>query len=476
MSQQVSASEPIYPDQLRMFSLGEGVCSENYRPINREEAQSARDKIVAMMGQWQISGLSNGWIILGPGYNGEIKQGTASTTWCYPTEPIKEEIPELPPLDLPDGDEADVHWRMLHDSENFIKPVSYLAHYLGYAWVGGDHSTFIGEDMDVNRDGDDWIIRGNNSGECSGYRCDEKSSIRVGGFEYTLDPGSFSHGEVTQSDRVLVDTIVAWATNRTDTPQPGYDVTLTYTSLSNWSKTNTYGLSEKVSTKNKFKWPLVGETEVSIEIDANQSWASQNGGSVSTELSQSVRPLVPPHSRVPVKIQLYKASISYPYEFKANINYDITFNGFLRWAGNAWYTHPQDRPNLNYTFKIGPFKSEETSLRYQWDKRYLTDNMKWWDWNWAIDNNGLDSMKDILSKVLRPIRANITGNFTAESQYAGDIEIGTPEPLSGNERNRSSNEASASDKGVTLDVELDANKLSQLGFGNVKMSIAPARD
>ncbi len=77
-----------------------------------------------------------------------------------------------------------------------------------------------------------------------------------------------------------------------------------------------------MTTKNKFKWPLVGETELSIEIAANQSWASQNGGSTTTSLSQSVRPTVPAHSKIPVKIELYKADISYPYEFKADVSYD----------------------------------------------------------------------------------------------------------------------------------------------------------
>lgn len=134
---QAQAAEPVYPDQLRLFSLGQEVCVDKYRPVNREEAQSVKSNIVGMMGQWQISGLANGWVIMGPGYNGEIKPGSASSTWCYPTNPATGEIPTLSALDIPDGDEVDVQWRLVHDSANFIKPTSYLAHYLGYAWVGG---------------------------------------------------------------------------------------------------------------------------------------------------------------------------------------------------------------------------------------------------------------------------------------------------------------------------------------------------
>ncbi|KHE14365.1 hypothetical protein OI71_14525 [Aeromonas hydrophila] len=79
---QAHAAEPVYPDQLRLFSLGQEVCGDKYRPITREEAQSVKSNIVNMMGQWQISGLANGWVIMGPGYNGEIKPGSASNTWC----------------------------------------------------------------------------------------------------------------------------------------------------------------------------------------------------------------------------------------------------------------------------------------------------------------------------------------------------------------------------------------------------------
>lgn len=470
---QAQAAEPVYPDQLRLFSLGQEVCGDKYRPVTREEAQSVKSNIVGMMGQWQISSLANGWVIMGPGYNGEIKPGSASNTWCYPTNPATGEIPTLSALDIPDGDEVDVQWRLVHDSANFIKPTSYLAHYLGYAWVGGNHSQYVGEDMDVTRDGDGWVIRGNNDGGCDGYRCGDKTSIKVSNFAYNLDPDSFKHGDVTQSDRQLVKTVVGWAINDSDTPQSGYDVTLRYDTATNWSKTNTYGLSEKVTTKNKFKWPLVGETELSIEIAANQSWASQNGGSTTTSLSQSVRPTVPAHSKIPVKIELYKADISYPYEFRADVSYDLTLSGFLRWGGNAWYTHPDNRPNWNHTFVIGPYKDKASSIRYQWDKRYIPGEVKWWDWNWTIQQNGLPTMQNNLARVLRPVRAGITGDFSAESQFAGNIEIGAPVPVAAASHSSRARNLGAG-QGLRLEIPLDAQELSGLGFNNVSLSVTPA--
>ena len=432
---------------------------------------SIKGNLVGRMGQWQITGLANRWVIMGSGYNGEIKQGTAGETWCYPTSPISGEIPSLSAWNIPAGDEVDVQWRMVHDNDYFIKPVSYLAHYLGYAWVGGNHSPYVGEDMDVTRLSDGWLIKGNNDGGCSGYRCGEKSSIKVSNFSYTLEPDSFTHGQVTESGKQLVKMITANATNYTDLPQQVV-VTLKYDKATNWSKTDTYSLSEKVGIKKTFQIPQVSSTEYSVEISSTQSWAEQKGGSTTETVSVEARPTVPPHSSVPVRVALYKSNISYPYEFKAEVNYDLTMKGFLRWGGNAWYTHPTNRPTWEHTFAIGPFRDKASSIRYQWDKRYIPGEVKWWDWNWTISEYGLSTMQSNLGRVLRPIRSAVTGDFYAESQFAGDIEIGQPQSGS----TKAAQLRSASAEGVALTaLELDQATLASEGFGNVTLTVTPVQ-
>lgn len=465
----VQAVEPIYPDQLRLFSLGKETCGDNYRPVTRDEAQSIRSSIVNMMGKWQISGLASNWVIMGSGYNGEIKKGASSTTWCYPTSPVSDEIPVLSSFDIPAGDEIDVQWKLVHDIDYLIKPVSYLAHNLGYAWVGGNHGQYVGEDMDVTQISDGWLIQGNNHGSCSGYRCDEKSSIKVDKFSYTVDPGSFHHGQATENDKELIQTISATAVNHSNIEQQVV-INLKYDSQSNWSKTDTYTLSEKVTTKNSFKWPYVGDTELAIEIASGQSWASQKGGATTNSVTVEARPMVPPNSSLPVSISLYKSSIAYPYEFKAEVNYDLTMKGFLAAGGNAWHSHPGDRPTMAHTFAIGPFRDKASNIRYQWDKRYIPAEVKWWDWNWAIREHGMDKMISRLSKVLRPIRAGLIGDFYAENQFAGDIEIGLPQTKTKYIKVRNTSE------GVELiDVKLDKVSLAKEGFGDVTLTIAPVQ-
>ena len=139
------------------------------------------------MGKWQITGLANGWVIMGSGYAGEIKQGTAVNSWCYPNDPINE-IPTLSPVKVSPGSQSQIEWDLVNQKEGFIKPLSYLAHTMGFAWVGGNRSSYVGDDMEVTKTGSGWKIQGYNGGSCDGYRCDEKSAAPRLGLFYSIEP------------------------------------------------------------------------------------------------------------------------------------------------------------------------------------------------------------------------------------------------------------------------------------------------
>jgi hypothetical protein len=333
----------------------------------------------------------------------------------------------------------------------------------------------VGEDMKIDRVGDGWVIQGNNSGSCSGYRCGEKTKITVNNFAYTLNDKNFWHGEVIESERELVDTVWATARNYSNTPQQ-IVVDLKLTESTNWSKTNSYGFAQQVKTENEFKWPLVGKTKLSITFDANQSFSNSNGASTSKDVTLQARPMVPANSELPVRIELYRSTISYPYRFNADISYDVNFNGFLRWSGNAWHTHPDNRPDRSHTFTMGRGSKQSADIRYQWDHRYIPGEVKWWDWSWAIREAGLGSMQYATGASLRPFHSYVSGDFYAESQYAGTIEIGQPSPLG--LRASSTDTLSGGTTQRVGDVEVttnfDASKLSALGFEGAQMSIQAA--
>ncbi len=137
-----------------------------------------------------------------------------------------------------------------------------------------------------------------------------------------------------------------------------------------------------------------------------------------------MRPTVPARSKIPVKIELYKADISYPYEFKADVSYDLTLSGFLRWA--AMLGIP-----IRTTARTGttPSSSRRTRTRraaFVTSGTSVISRVKWWDWNWTIGEYGLTTVQNNLGRVLLPTHSAVIGDVYAESQFAGDIEIGLP--------------------------------------------------
>lgn len=473
------AQARVYPDQIVLDTLGDDQCRANYRPLTADEASTHRHFLNDRMGKWQIAGLECDWAIMGSGYNGEIKHyGQTKDTWCYPIND-KGDIPDYAAQSVPEGTELDVQYSLVNNRSEFVKPLSYLAHYLGYAWVGGNHSDYVGEDMNVWRSGDQWLIRGNNDGGCDGYRCGDKTTIKVDNFAYTLNDSDFWHGDVVESDKQLVKTISAVARNNLDEPQQVV-VDLKVDEATNWSKTNTYGFAQKVQTENEFKWPLVGDTKLTISFEANQSFANSNGGSSSEQVTLQARPFVPANSEIPIRVELYRSSISYPYRFGADISYDVTFDGFLRWSGNAWHSHPENRPTVHHTFTMGRSSEPSADIAYQWHHRYIPGEVKWWDWSWAVEKYGLESMQWATGKSLRPFYSYVSGDFYAESQYAGTIELGQAKPIGKAasarvKRSISPMTTTGEANGVELISNFDSDELASLGFDNAELAIKPVK-
>ncbi len=106
-------------DQLQFENLGVGLCSTDNRLITQSEAQIYRNDIVNKMGKWQITGLADGWVIMGSGYAGEIKRGTASNSWCYPKDPINE-IPVLSALKVAPGSQSQIEWDLVNQKDQLI--------------------------------------------------------------------------------------------------------------------------------------------------------------------------------------------------------------------------------------------------------------------------------------------------------------------------------------------------------------------
>jgi hypothetical protein len=458
----------IYPDQLKNESLGAGVCSADNRLITKAEAQTYRNELTNKMGKWQITGLANGWVIMGSGYAGEIKQGTAVNSWCYPNDPINE-IPTLSPVKVSPGSQSQIEWDLVNQKEGFIKPLSYLAHTMGFAWVGGNRSSYVGDDMKVTKTGSGWKIQGYNGGSCDGYRCDEKSAITVSNFQYVMDNESYKiTGDIVAADKELIKTLTVPAVNDTSAAQMSV-VTIEYDAATNWSKTNDYSISESVTLSNTWKSPSVtggSDTSLSVTIAAEQAWGTSNGGSEAERVVVQARTNVPAYTQLNAKVDLFKSSISYPYAFDADITYDLSINGFMRWGGNALLTHPENRPNDTANFVIGRWAGQDKSIEYQWEHRYIPGENKKWDWPWMIQQTSLSTMQYYLSHVLRPKKTTLTGHFYAQSQFAGSVYFGDETPIVTNQRSKRSVSSSEYSSAEKLKKEFE-----DAGFKNVVVNI-----
>ncbi|MEL0608382.1 aerolysin family beta-barrel pore-forming toxin [Vibrio echinoideorum] len=461
----------IYSDQIVLDKLGEDTCRSAYRPLTNTEAQEHKTALISRMSVWDITGLRGDWVIMGSGYHGLIKQGQSSdNTWCYPDTPDAG-LPYYEDQAIQEANNLDVQKALVNDHASFIRPLSYLAHNLGFAWVGGDNGRYVGQDMAIKQLSHGWEIKGNSDGTCTSDRCDQKTAITIDNFSYTLDGAAFSHGLVNEPNQELIKTVSAYAINESDEPKQVV-VNLSFEQSTHWRKTNRFDLSGSVAVTENFSWPQVGKTEVTVVLEKGQHFSNTNSGSrsESTELQAIIT--VPSNSVLPFQVELFRSSISYPYRIKANMSYDVNFTGFLRYSGNALSSHPTNRPTISHTFTMGTNSEEQANIRYQWDHRYIPGEMKWWDWSWAINANGLGSMQYAAGASVRPFYSYVSGQFNAESLYSGMIDIGEQHSVgSFDVMTALSNHNTYHAGDIRIVTDFDAEALARRGYQGAQLMI-----
>ncbi|MEN9659858.1 MAG: hypothetical protein RL571_3323 [Pseudomonadota bacterium] len=436
-------------------------CFPGYQLLTADNARALQSWLVSRMGVWDVMALADGWTISGSGHKSQIQVGKVVPVqgWCTSTTPpLKPIIPNLPPISYPESSDAVFEW-VLVNKESFFKPLSLLAHYFGYAWTSGNYVDKVGQGMIINRSltkPGGYLIEGYNEGTCIGYRCKDRLSIEVDNFSYLIDSGKFNVGSITTSGKQRIASKSVFITNSSNTQQTS-TVALSYIVLSNWSKTDSYAYGQKVTTKNKFQWPFVGETELAIEVSANQSWASLKGGSDSKTVTDTVSVSVPPHSKIEVYMETFVSNIEYPYTFDADVSYDVNFSGFMRFEGNALLSHDQNRPTINKKYTIGRASDSMTNLVYQYSNPGLGDTGDYWDWRWMIDRYSKAVIEDTLAQVTQPLKVKIKGVFTANTAYGSSIVYGPSTPLS----TRSTRSTRSVEKGLS-NAELEKHGIKNL--------------
>ncbi|NOJ17370.1 aerolysin family beta-barrel pore-forming toxin [Vibrio jasicida] len=467
------AQAKIYSDQLVIDELENHQCRSDYRQLTYQEAQEHKTAILSRMQTWDIVGLESGWAIMGSGYHGQIKPEQSShKTWCYPIHP-NTELPKHLGISIAEGSKAEIEYELVSNQELFIRPVSYLAHTLGYAWLSGNGGNFVGEDMVVNQVHDGWEIQGNNAGACNGERCSEKTKITASDFAYQLNPHYFSHGNITESTEDSTYTITAYAINTLDQAKQIH-IQFDVEQIATWSKTDNSAFAQSVHISSPFQWPTIGTTSSWFIVKGNQAFSDLTSGTSTLPATREANLTVPARSILPIRIELSHSRISYPFRFRADISYRVNFDGFLRYSGNAWHAHPKDRPTISHTFTLGRASELKENIRYQWDHRYIPGETKWWDWSWAIHNHGLPLMQYAAGATLQPYYSHVSGLFDAESQQIGMIDVGrelaVDTPLNW-DKNAHVQHLQIGDISVVTD--FDSSVLDRLGFRAAHLLVQP---
>eukprot|EP00488_Nonionellina_sp_1-RS-2012_P001563 TRINITY_DN2526_c0_g1_i1.p1 TRINITY_DN2526_c0_g1~~TRINITY_DN2526_c0_g1_i1.p1 ORF type:complete len:226 (-),score=8.22 TRINITY_DN2526_c0_g1_i1:14-691(-) len=211
-----------------------------------------------------------------------------------------------------------------------------------------------------------WEIKGNNDGSCAGDRCNEKTSITVDNFAYTLDNTSFLHGSITETDQELIETVSAYAINDGDQPKQVV-VDLHFEQSTQWSKTQRFDLADSAVVDETFHWPQVGKTEVRVALEDGQRFSDTNSGARFEPTKLQAIITVPAHSVLPFQVEFLRSTITYPYRIKTNMSYDVNFTGFLRYSGNALSSHPTNRRRSLTPYHRNHQRRYNANIRYQWD-------------------------------------------------------------------------------------------------------------
>jgi len=430
----------VFSENVNMYEVyrqsffAEKNCTPGYKLLTADNARVLQSWLVSRMGVWEIMALANNWTISGSGHKGQIKVDKVIPVeaWCTPVTPsLKPTIPILDPIIFPESSHAVFEWNLVN-KESFFQPLSLLGHLFGYAWAAGSNADKIGHGMVISRSltkPGGYLIQGYKEGTCDGYRCKDRLSIEVDNFNYLIDSGKFNIDSITSSEKKKIASKSVFITNNSDIQQTSH-VSLSYIVSSNWSKKDKYEYSQKVTTMNQFKWPFVGETNITIEVGANQTWESLKGGGDSKTITDTVFVTAPPHSKIEVFMETYVSNIEYPYTFDADVSYDVHFSGFMRRAGNALLSHDQSWPTINKKYTIGRATDSMTNLPYQYSNPGLGDTGDYWDWRWMTDHYGKKLVKDTLTQVTQPLKVKIKGVFTANTAYGSSIVYGPSIPLS----------------------------------------------
>ncbi|ABE55538.1 Aerolysin/hemolysin/leukocidin toxin [Shewanella denitrificans OS217] len=321
---------------------------------------------------------------------------------------------------------------------SFINSLFLLGHHLGYAWAGGTASQYVGQDIDVRRESsNEYSLKARYNGNdpyAGGYRASERLKVNLQNIHFVTNPQDLQLGSPQVYDREAIYTAPVVIYNWGETEDTGV-ATLNYDYTTSWAKTDNFSFSETIGVTNKYEVGIPGlggaAAEIRAEFSATQGWSETDGNSTSISAQAQYRALMPPRSKRYVSITLFKQKADVPYTSRLFMMYDIKYENFLRWGGNAHIDHPTNRPNFPYTF--GGANANNLNGPEALVDQYLHQDINGygvWDWPAAINSaQSKNNFEWQLASIIRKHGAPISGKFTAIDSSQFNVDASESFPL-----------------------------------------------
>lgn len=367
--------------------------------------------------------------------------GALSFPFATALAQVPDDIPDYPDKEYGLQDAASLKYAIISDPE-FHEPLAYLAHFLGYGWCAGTGKRSVGEDFSIHQDsGSQYTLQArynSNDPYADGYRAHDRLKMQLKNIRFVTNPGDLELGEPQVYNREPTKTVTYLIKNEGNTTDIQV-ATLAYNETESWSKEDNFSFTETIGISSKFEADLLiasAEGEVKAEFSATQGWKETHGESNTVSQTEQYRAEMPPRTQREITITFFKQTADIPYHSRMFMEYDLEFENFLRWGGNARTDHPTNRPWEVYTFggRNNLNASEDVLDQYLHQK---IDGYSQWDWAWMKNEFGANSIRWALGNVSkRKFGAPMTGKFTTVDAGQYEIVAGPAVPLSDDDLER----------------------------------------
>jgi hypothetical protein len=313
-----------------------------------------------------------------------------------------------------------------------IKNLASFADMLGFAWCGGTRANSAGEDFDVSRNSDGTYAvnahYGSSDPFADGYMADQRLKMTISNFRIAIDPATFVYGAPTITSLTPISLDTALARNLSDTESTiGVSLSTSHTDTYSHETNVSFTEGVKIAIKNAAEVPFFGSSEVTTEFSfsSTQGWKDTNTTAdvVGTTLTYQAR--VPAQSQKLITLVGSRTRSNISYTAVANVTFDVSFYGFLRYTGNANINHPTDRPFITQSFNSGGLSGLEAIVDL-YDHSFIGGGD--WDWDWIKAFAG-GSLGSTMAFFRHGISVPLDGKFTGVIGTNVTFTEGAVQPL-----------------------------------------------